>query len=160
MEVGGRTKIFLYEDYIRNAVATRPGVTIKDLYNEIKAMGYEGKTTAAYENIGKYMPKRDKVIYPKDWPRVYWTPAQVSLLLYRKANELYHKDWSLISYLIKESPEIEICYCFFQRFREMLENKDGDSLSKWIEDVMATSVKELQSFGQGVLTISQLFEMQ
>jgi hypothetical protein len=82
--VGTRTKIFLFEDYILNAVATRPGVMVKDLYKEIKALGYEGKTTAAYENIGRYMPKWDKVIYPKDWPRVYWRPAQVSLFYIEK----------------------------------------------------------------------------
>lgn len=146
-----RTKIFLYEDYIRNAVATRPGVLIKDLYKEIKALGYEGKTTQGYANISKYMAKREKIEYPKDLPLVYWRPAQVSLMLYRNANELHNKDRELVSYLIKESHEIETCYCLFQRFRAMLVNKDGDSLRKWVEDAMAGSIKELRSFGQGIL---------
>lgn len=33
----------------------------------------------------------------------------------------------------------------------MLESKEGDRLSKWVEDAMATTIKELCSFGQGVL---------
>jgi transposase len=44
-----RTKIFLFEDYIRNAVATRPGVLVKDLYYEIKALGYERKKTVVMQ---------------------------------------------------------------------------------------------------------------
>lgn len=105
----------------------------------------------AYENIGKYIPKRGRVIYPKEMPQVYWKASQVSLLLYRKENKLHNRDKDLISYLIKESPEIETCYYLFQRFREMLENKDSDSLSKWVDDAMSSSIKELHSFGQGVL---------
>jgi hypothetical protein len=79
--VSSRTKIFLFQDYIRNAVATRPGVLIKDLYKEIKAMGYEGKTTQGYEHIGQYMLKRNKIVYPKDLPRVYWRPAPGKLTI-------------------------------------------------------------------------------
>lgn len=82
---------------------------------------------------------------------MYWRPAQVSLLLYRKENELNGKDWKLVSSLIKASSEIETCYYLFQSFREMLETKEGDNLSKWVEDAMASSIKELCSFGQGVL---------
>jgi transposase len=147
-----RTKIFLYEDYIRNAVATRPGILIKDLYEDIKALGYEGKITQGYVNISKYVEKHEKIKYPKDLPLAYWRPAQVSLLLYRNANELHNKDKDLLEYLIKESTEIETCYCLFQRFRAMLESKDGNVLRKWVDDAVAASIKELRSFGQGILS--------
>jgi hypothetical protein len=146
-----RTKIFLYGDYIRNAVATRPGVLIKDLYHEIKAMGYKVKTTQGYINISKYMLKREKIIYPKDLPLMYWRPAQLSLLLYRRASELHKKDKEILNYVVKESTEIETCYRLFQRFRAMLENKEGDSMGKMLEYTMASSIKEFKSFSQGVL---------
>lgn len=147
----GKAKIFQYEDYIQKAIATRPGVLIKDLYNEIKALGYKGKTTQGYTYISRYMPKREKVSYPKDQPLVYWRPAKVSLLLYKRANELHTRDIMLLSYLMEESTDIKICYQLFQRFRDMLERKEGDSLGKWVEDAMTGSIKELRSFGQGIL---------
>jgi transposase len=73
------------------------------------------------------------------------------LILYRKENEINDKDRSLVSFLNKESPEIETCYHLFQRFREMLENKEGDRLSKWVEDAMATSIKGTLQFWPGSL---------
>ena len=66
-------------------------------------------------------------------------------------DELHGKDSDLIIYLIKKSSDVETCYHLFQRFREMLENKDGDSLNKWVKDAMVSSLKELGSLGQGVL---------
>lgn len=146
-----RTKIFLYEDYIRNAIATRPGVLIKDLYKEIKDLGYKGKTTQGYVDIGKYVGKREKIEHPKDLPLVYWRPSQVSILLYRDPKEVHKKDQNLLDYLRKESTEIEACYYLFQRFRVMLENKEGNILRKWVDDAMSASIKELRSFGQGIL---------
>jgi hypothetical protein len=75
--VGSSTKIFLFEDYIKNAVVTRPGVRVKTLYEEIKAMGYKGKKSVENANIAKYMPQKGRIIYPEDSPTVYWKPAQV-----------------------------------------------------------------------------------
>jgi len=42
------------------------------------------------------------------------------LVVIRKVNELHSRDWGLVSYLVKESAEVETCYNMFQRFREMI----------------------------------------
>ena len=89
------------------------------------------------------MSTREKIIYPKDLPLAYWRPAQVSLLLYRNTNELHNKERDLCDYLLKESTEMETCYCLFQRFPAVLENKDGDNLGKWVEGAMAGSIEKL-----------------
>jgi len=146
-----KTNWLVFEDYIKNAIATRPGVFIKDLYIEIKALGYKGKTTTGYANIGRYMPDKVKVIYPKELPRQYWRPAEVSILLYRLHDELNRKEQDLLNYLRTESTEIEACHCLFQKFRKMLTDKSDALLASWIDEAKDSNIKELQSFANGML---------
>jgi transposase len=114
-------------------------------------MGYEGKRTTVYTNFGKYLPGRQKIVYLRELPMVYWRLRQVSLFLYRKPQELNSREKDLVSYLVKESPEVRKCFCLFQRFREMIEDKEGMGSIKWVEDAMDSSIKELRSFAQKIL---------
>jgi hypothetical protein len=124
---------------------------VKELYYEIAALGYEEKKTVGYANLSKYIPKHGRIIYPKELPLCYWRPAQVSFLLYGKEDELNSKEVKLINYLQKEIVEVEMCYCMVQKLQKMIENKEGADLDRWIDDAMASSIKKLQSFTQGIL---------
>lgn len=146
-----RTNLHLFENYIRDAVAKRPGVLIRDLYHEIKAMGYDGSRSVGYARIGNYMNTFSQEHYLKDIPQANWKPADVSFLFYKKASELHSRERDIVNYIINVSGEAETCYLLFQRFREMIENKDGAGLDKWIKDAKATLIKEFHTFSLGVL---------
>lgn len=146
-----KTNLFLFEDYIINAIATRPGILIKDIYKEIKALGYRGKQTTGYANIGKYMPEKARMIYPKELPLQFWRPAEVSLLLYRLPEELKPKELKLVKFLRKESSEVATSYGLFQKFRQMLVEKSDSQLTSWIDEAKACGIKEIQSFANGIL---------
>ncbi len=147
-----KTNIFLFEDYIVNAISTRPDILIKDIYVEIKALGYRGKQTTGYASIRKYMPDKARVIYPKELPLQYWRPAEVSLLLYRIPEELTPKEKKLVKYLRQESPEVATSYNLFRKFRQMLADKSDSQLSLWIDEARASGIKEIHSFAKGMLT--------
>jgi len=146
-----KSNIFVFEEYVLNAIATRPGVLITELYKEIKVLGFTGKKTVGHQHISKYMPKRARIIHPKELPLLHWRPAQVSLLLYKRPHELRTRKLALVNYLRKESGDVDTAFIMFQDFRKMMEKKEGARLAKWIDDVNDSSIKELQSFALGVV---------
>lgn len=146
-----RLAVFQFGDHIKNAIATRPNVLIKELYQEICSLGYRAKRTAAYAAINKYMPKKGRIVYPREEPLQYWRPAEVARLFYRQPQELRANDVELINYLRKESREVETTYNLFQKFRFMLVNKCNNQLQQWINDARGSGIKELQSFAKGLL---------
>lgn len=109
-----RTNLHSFENYIRDAVAKRPGVLISDLYHEIKAMGYDGSRSVGYARIGNYMNTFSQEHYFKDIPQANWKPADVSFLFYKKASELHRRERDIVNYIIKVSAEAETCYLLFQ----------------------------------------------
>jgi transposase len=83
---------------------------------------------------------------------IAWIPSKVSLLLYRKKETLSQREKELLKYLQKKSPEIKSASLLSHKFREMMENKQGHLLKKWVKEVEHSSIKELKGFAKGLLS--------
>ena len=80
-----------------------------------------------------------------------WIPSKVSLLLYRKEEMLSKREKQLLKELQKKSPDIKTASTLSHKFREMMENKQGHLLKKWVAEVQRSPIRELKGFAQGLL---------
>lgn len=62
------------------------------------------------------------------------------------------EERELISNLKKKSKDIQTTSLYVNRFRKLLENKHGEGLQGWIDEVSGTNLKELKSFAKGLLS--------
>lgn len=121
------------------------------MWKEIKDKGYNGGRSAGYECLKPHTQSRNKTPLPI-LPQISWVPSKVSLLLYKKEELLSKKEVKLIHDLRDKSPDINTAWILAHRFREIMENKQGDLLNQWIDQVIQSSVSELKGFAKGLLS--------
>ena len=64
---------------------------------------------------------------------------------------LSQREKQLLKELQKKSPDIKVASILSHKFREMMENKQGHLLKKWVAEVQGSPVKELKGFARGLL---------
>jgi len=136
---------------VKELIADNPTIEIKEIWKVIRSMGYNGRQTAAYEQIGRIKGKREREFIPKI-PSVFWLPSKVSLLLYSDRDKLPVKEGKLVDYLCRKSDEIGKAAELAKKFKAMMKNKDGIRLKDWVEEAISADVKELKGFARGLLT--------
>lgn len=146
-----RSKIFIYEDTVRQLVDKNPNIEVKEIWRVIKSMGYTGKQTAAYDHIGRIKGRKKREYTPKV-PNVFWLPSKVSMLLYNHPDKLSCKESELVKYLCNSSAEVQSAATLARSFRVMMENRQGDELQSWVDQAIRSGVRELKSFAKGLLT--------
>lgn len=114
-------------------------------------MGYSGKQTAAYDQIGRIKGRKKREYIPKV-PTVFWLPSRVSMLLYNHPDKLSARENKLVKYLCNSSTEVQSAAKLARSFRTMMENKQGDELQSWVDQAIASDVRELKGFAKGLLT--------
>lgn len=150
-KIPARSNLTGYVDYIQSRLREEPEVEIIQLWNEVKERGYKGSKSVFYEHLKGYQKgKRYPTISSSSMP--YWSARKVSLLLYRKRKQLSMEERELISNLKKKSKDIQTTSLYVNRFRKLLENKQGEGLQGWIDEVSGTNLKELKSFAKGLLS--------
>lgn len=146
-----RSNLTKYVDYLKSRLREDPNVKIIDLWNEVKERGYKGCKSVFYEHLrgyqkGKHYPTISSSSIP------YWSARKVSLLLYQKPDQLSIEDRELITMLKDRSEDIKSASLYVSRFRKILENKCGEELMCWIDEISRTNLKELKSFAKGLLS--------
>ena len=53
------------------------------------------------------------------------------------------EERELIANLKKKSKDVQLVSLYVNRFRELIENKQGEGLQSWIDEISDTNLKEL-----------------
>jgi hypothetical protein len=126
-KIPSRSNLTKYVDYLKSRLREDPDVKIIDLWNEVKEKGYKGCKSVFYEHLRGYQKgKRYPIISSSSIP--YWSARKVSLLLYRKTDQLSTEERELITMLKDRSVDIKSASLYVSRFRSILENKSGEDL--------------------------------
>jgi transposase len=149
--VPAASNIFLYEKVVRQLIEENPSIEVKKIWRVIKSMGYNGKQTAAYDQIGRIKGKKKHEYIPKI-PTVFWLPSRVSRLLYSHPDKLSRHESKLVNYLCNSSAEVKRSAELARSFRVMMENKQGEALQDWVDQAIASEVRELKGFAKSLLT--------
>lgn len=145
-----KTNIALFNAYIQQRMEEDQDIQILQLWKEIKLKGYNGCKSAVYEYLKEYVSPKKRIAMP-DLKQIAWLPSKVSLLLYRKEEMLSSREKKLIKELQRISPDIKAASVLSHKFRDMMENKQGRLLNKWIQEVEQSSISELKGFAKGLL---------
>lgn len=69
----------------------------------------------------------------------------------KKLEQLTEKEQKVVLTLCKQCSEIKTAYQLATEFKEMMEQRKGGLLLKWIQKVIASGISELKSFAKGLL---------
>ena len=142
--------IAVFDTYIRERIKEEPDIQLMKLFKEIKQMGYNGGRTSAFDHLHAYVNRAPRIKLPR-LPDVFYVPSKISFLLMRKQNQLNNKEQTLVTNLCKKCPEIKTAASLASEFRQMMEDKKGNQLLRWIKKAVASGISELKSFAKELL---------
>ncbi len=148
---GNRTNIESFNDYIQSRMKENKNIEVIQLWKEIKQQGYNGGRTAVYIHLRDYVKPKNRIKLPT-LNYITWVPTRVSLLLYKKEASLSQKEKELLKEIRDKCPEIGVAQKLAHKFRDIIENKQGDLLCSWMNEVQESPVKELKRFAKGLLS--------
>lgn len=145
-----RVNIASFDDYIIGRIKQQSDVQKMILYKELKAMGYNGCRSVAFEHLNRYIKPEPKFHTPA-LPDIFYMPSKLRLLLFKHEKDLTAKERRLIGHLCSLSSELKTVRALSQDFYKMMQQKKSSDLKTWIDKVLNTSIYELKSFAQGLL---------
>lgn len=145
-----RSSIALFDEYIVRRINEQPDVQKMILYKELKAKGYKGCRSVAFEYLNRYMKPEPRFHVPK-LPDIFYMPSKLRLLLFKDEKDLTQKECRLIGHLCSLSNELKTVRTLSQSFYRMMQEKKSSELKPWIDKVLNTSIYEIKSFAQGLM---------
>jgi len=128
-----------YRDHLRARRAADPAVPVKQLFREIKELGYTGSLNLLYRYITQGRAEGDKPVT---------TPQRFAHLLLTRPENLRDKDAALLRKLTKTCPEMTGLARLTGEFAQLLTPAEGNDaeLTLWITAVRSTDLPHLHSF--------------
>ena len=145
------SQVSKFSDYFKSRIKECPNIEVIQLWKEIKEKGYNGSRSAVYEFLKAHTRHKNENATPFI-PLQSWSPSKVSLLLYRDESGLSKNEQKLLVKLKKSSPDIGTAHDLVRNFRNLIENKQGKLLKRWIKSAMESTVQELRAFAKGLLS--------
>lgn len=145
------TNLTSFSEYLQTRMQENAEVETIQLFQEIKAMGYNGGRSILYSYLKKYSKQRNRTRLMK-LPAVSWRTAKVKVLLCKKDELLQEKDLELVRDICEKSAEIDRARQLANKFREIMDNKHGHLLTHWISEVEQSCVQEMKGFARGLLS--------
>ncbi|MEI6950363.1 ISL3 family transposase [Paraflavisolibacter sp. H34] len=145
------TNLGSYSDYLQARMLEDNQVEVLQLFKEIKAQGYNGGRTILYEYLNSYGKRRGSQRTVK-LPVLSWKASSVKVLLCKKEEQLSEKDKVLVRDICEKSEDVKEARMLALKFRDMMENRQGHLLKEWIDEVGASSIRELKGFAKGLLS--------
>ena len=142
------TNLYSFNEYLHTRIQGDAKVETLQLFKEIKQMGYNGGRTILYSYLKPYARQRN-MNNPIMFPQVSWVASRVKMLLCKKEQTLLPKDKALVNDICEKSGEVNEARMLTDKFRAMMENKKGQLLKQWIDEVLQSSIQELR-FCQGI----------
>jgi transposase len=128
---------------------------------ELRAKGYKGSQRALYRYLATlepsaFPPRRHTIsqsqnasLTPPD-PLRTMSVQQVTWLFFRKPNELKEEELENLRLIRQASPRIETAYHLVEQFLQMVRERTGEHLDRWLLAVKASQLEAFESFVTGV----------
>ncbi len=135
-----------YEPYLRArwAEGCKNG---RGLYREIVAHGYPGSRTEVADFIARL--RREEREGQPQAPSAAGkplTPRTASMLLLRHPERCGEAEQATIARLREVHPDIGVALSFTERFVEIVRERRGTKLGKWLSAAEASEIREIQQF--------------
>jgi transposase len=132
-----------YREHLRKRRAEDPAVPVKHLFEEIKALGYEGCLNLLHKYINQGRADVD---------RSHISPRRLARMLLTRPDNLKTEHHDLLARLTAACPAMTQLAAHIADFAQLLTPREGntDGLSRWILQVHATDLPHLHSFARGL----------
>ncbi|MFE5923588.1 ISL3 family transposase [Streptomyces sp. NPDC056468] len=132
-----------YREHLRQRRADDPAVPVKQLFREIKELGYTGSLNLLYRYITQGRAEGDRPVT---------TPKRLTRLLLTRPGNLRDKDAALLRELTAACPEMTALVKLVREFAALLSPASDNEtvLTKWITDVRAANLPYLHAFTNGL----------
>lgn len=130
-------------EHLRTRRAEDPGVAIVHLFDEIKALGYEGCLNLLHKYINQGRADAD---------RSHISPRRLARMLLSRPDTLKPQHRDLLARLTAACPEMTHLATAVAGFAELLTPQPGnaDQLSLWMIQVRAAELPHLHAFTRGL----------
>jgi len=126
----------------------------KGLYREICAHGYPGSRTQVADFIARLRReengKKPQDPSPSTATGEPLTPHKAAMLLLRRPERCDEAEHAARAGLRSTHPDVEIAVGFTERFVEIIRERRGAELGRWLSDAEASGTHEIQQFAHKV----------
>jgi transposase len=119
------------------------------LFEEIAAQGYPGSQRMVYRFL-KTLKKTAVKLAAEAHQVVHYTSTSAVCLFMRPPDKLDEGERLDLAALRRVHPDLETAYRLTQDFLQMLRQREGERLSRWLAQVHESDLPELESFAHGV----------
>jgi hypothetical protein len=132
-----------YRDHLRKRRAEDPGVPVKHLFEEIKALGYEGCLNLLHKYINQGRA---------DAERSHISPRRLARMLLTRPDNLKAEQHELLAKLTAACPEMTQLAQAVADFAPLLapHADNADALASWIAQIRAADLPHLHAFTRGL----------
>ncbi|MES2653389.1 MAG: ISL3 family transposase [Bacteroidota bacterium] len=141
-------------DYIRKRLQEDPSLYLKTLWTELRSLGYNGGYSTLSEAMAYYGIRIGKKVREPGSPRQsgsFFKPSSTSMIFLKPESKLNAGEKHLLDKVCGISSELKQALSLTRTFRSIMENKNGDQLGTWIENVKSAGISEINTFANGLL---------
>lgn len=128
------------------------------LYRELRNQGYQGSQKALYRYLARLRPvgsvsrrgPSGQQGPSSGGPLQRLSTSHCTWLFLGKSADLSRKEQEELAQIRQESSEIEMAYQLVQTFMQMLRERTGQDLEKWLGMAEASRLPEFEAFAAGV----------
>ncbi|MEW1660773.1 ISL3 family transposase [Streptomyces sp. NPDC093707] len=132
-----------YREHLRKRRAEDPGVPVKHLFEEIKALGFTGCLNLLHKYINQGRADAD---------RSHISPRRLARMLLTRPDNLKVEQHELLAKLTAACPEMTQLATGIRDFAPLLtpHADNADALTRWIAQVRAADLPHLHAFTRGL----------
>jgi transposase len=122
------------------------------LWQEIQVQGYQGSDQTVYRYL-RGLRKKRRVIWKPEVPHAPlqdFCAHEAVWLFARAPDSLEEKELETLTAICQASETARKTYQLVQEFRQILHQRQGEKLDRWLAKSAASQIREFQSFVQGV----------
>ncbi|MET8404903.1 ISL3 family transposase [Streptomyces sp900116325] len=132
-----------YREHLRKRRAEDPAVPVKDLFEEIKALGFTGCLNLLHKYINQGRADTD---------RSHISPRRLARMMLTRPDNLKAEHQDLLVRLTAACPEMTQLAATIKNFAQLLMPRAGnaDGLARWTVQVRAADLPHLNAFARGL----------
>ncbi|NCF69200.1 MAG: hypothetical protein GWP61_24855 [Chloroflexi bacterium] len=81
---------------------------------------------------------------------VPWSPPRASWILVKDRSQLNEQEKAALERMMAADKQVEVTAQLSERFVKMVKQQESDKLEQWLKDAVASSVRSLISFANGI----------
>ena len=147
-----------YKDYLKQRFSEDKSAIMKELWREIQLQGYSG----SYNSVVSYLTQlkfelnvveltgRPLTMRVKPLEEILPSIRSLSWSLFLGKERLKEAKSNQLNLLLQAIPKLASGYGLVQQFTGLMAQRSDSGLSEWLNEVEASEIEPLKSFGRGV----------